>query len=101
MRALLLESGLWTALRARPFSKVPSPETKPHALYITAIDTRPHAPAVATALAGHETDFSVGVACLSRLTDGATFVCLAPGHQLPVPTLPTVRTCLLYTSRCV
>jgi Na+-transporting NADH:ubiquinone oxidoreductase subunit A len=92
VRALLLESGLWTALRTRPFSKVPSPETKPHALYITAIDTRPHAPAVATALAGHETDFSVGVACLSRLTDGATFVCLAPGHQLPVPTLPTVRT---------
>jgi Na+-transporting NADH:ubiquinone oxidoreductase subunit A len=92
VRALLLESGLWTALRTRPFSKVPSPETKPHALYITAIDTRPHAPAVPTALAGREEDFSVGVACLSRLTEGATYVCVAPGHTLPRADAASVRT---------
>ncbi len=92
VRALLVESCLWTALRTRPFSKVPSPETSPHALYITAIDTRPHAPAVATALAGREDDFSVGVACLSKLTAGVTYVCAAAGHGLQVPTVPTVRT---------
>ena len=92
VRALLLESGLWTALRTRPFSKIPSPQTAPYALYITAIDTRPHAPSVAAALAGREEDFSVGVACLAKLTSGGTFVCMAPGQALSVPALPSVRT---------
>ena len=44
VRALLVESGLWTALRTRPFSRVPAADAAPHALFVTAIDTRPHAP---------------------------------------------------------
>ena len=35
------ESGLWTALRTRPFSKVPSPESTPRSIFVTAIDTNP------------------------------------------------------------
>jgi len=46
VRALLLESGLWTALRMRPFSRVADPADKPQALFVTAMDTRPHAPSV-------------------------------------------------------
>lgn len=91
VRALLLESGLWTALRTRPFSRVPSPDTPPHALFITAIDTRPHAPAVEVVLADRQDDFERGVACLSRLTSGTTFVCAAPGAGLAVPDLPNVK----------
>ncbi len=37
----LLESGLWTAFRARPFSRVPEPETMPRSIFVTAMDTRP------------------------------------------------------------
>jgi len=37
VRALMLESGLWTALRTRPYSHVPAPTETPYALYITAI----------------------------------------------------------------
>ena len=33
----LLESGLWTALRTRPFSRVPDPGTQPTAIFVTAI----------------------------------------------------------------
>ena len=39
VRALLVESGAWTALRTRPYSRVPSPDAKPSALFITAIDS--------------------------------------------------------------
>jgi Na+-transporting NADH:ubiquinone oxidoreductase subunit A len=92
VRALLLESGLWTALRKRPYSKVPSPGTSPAALFITAIDTRPHAPAVNVVLAGREADFSAGVACLSRLTKGKTHVCVGPDFKLTLPQLPGVHT---------
>ena len=40
----LLQSGQWTALRARPFGRVADPATSPSGLFITAIDTHPHAP---------------------------------------------------------
>ena len=37
----LVASGLWTALRTRPFSKVPTPGTVPSSIFVTAIDTNP------------------------------------------------------------
>lgn len=90
VRALLIESGLWTALRTRPYSKVPRADAQPQALFITAIDTRPHAPAVATVMAGREADFRAGVAALAQLCNGPTYVCTAPGLDLGLPTQPRV-----------
>ena len=37
----LRETGLWTAFRSRPFSRVPGPEEVPRSIFVTAIDTRP------------------------------------------------------------
>jgi Na+-transporting NADH:ubiquinone oxidoreductase subunit A len=91
VRALLLESGLWTALRTRPFSQVPAAGSSPRALFVTAIDTRPHAPAVDVVLAGRESDFAVGLTCLHKLTDGPTFVCVAPGSALTDKAFAGVR----------
>lgn len=91
VRALLLESGLWTALRTRPFSQIPKPGSSPYALYITAIDSRPHAPAVDVVLRGREQDFQVGVTLLATLCGGRTFVCSAAGSRLDLPSLPGVQ----------
>mgnify|MGYP001204868357 CR=1 FL=1 len=85
LRALLLESGLWTALRARPFGRVPRIDADPAALFVTAIDTRPHAPEVATVLADRKQAFRAGLAALTRLTRGPTFLCQAPGADLDPP----------------
>lgn len=91
VRALLLESGLWTALRTRPFSHVPASTAAPHAIFITAIDTRPHAPQPDVVLAGRMADFETGVACLAKLCAGTTFVCVAAGSAIPAPGNPQVR----------
>lgn len=80
--ALLLESGLWTALRERPFSSVARPTIAPHAVFVTAVDTHPLAPRPDVALAGREGDFERGVAVLGMLTDGPVYVCRAPGSRL-------------------
>ena len=80
----LLESGLWTALRSRPFSKVANPETKPHSIFVTAMDTNALAPLVEIAIAGHKQSFINGLRILSRLTDGKLYVCKAPGTDIPV-----------------
>ena len=85
VRALLLESGLWTALRTRPFSRVPAADASPRALFVTAMDTRPHAPSVDVVLAGRRADFEAGITCLAKLSRGPTYVCVAPDSTLDLP----------------
>ena len=85
IRALLRESGSWTALRTRPYSRVPSPDAAPHALFITAIDSRPHAPDAGAVLAPRAADFETGVLALSKLCAGKTYVCVAPESHIAVP----------------
>ena len=77
--ANLLNSGLWTALRTRPFSKVPAPESRPHSLFVNAMDTNPLAanPEIVARQSGD--DFINGINILSRLTDGTLFVCRGAG----------------------
>ena len=82
---LLTESGLWTALRARPFGKVPDPARTPHSIFVTAMDTNPHAPEVGPTLQGRENDLANGLAVLSLLTEGKIFLCLPPETDLPMP----------------
>jgi Na+-transporting NADH:ubiquinone oxidoreductase subunit A len=74
----LLKSGLWTALRARPFNKIADPDSRPHSIFITAMDSNPLAPAIDRILAGHEQDFEQGVRLLARLTEGKLFLCKSP-----------------------
>ncbi len=87
----LLEAGLWPALRQRPFSRVADPETVPHSIFVTAMDTNPLAPSVSAVLNGQDAEFSQGIALLSKLTDGSVFVCKAPDDDLPDLDGPRVK----------
>ena len=69
VRALLVESGLWTTLRTRPFSKSASLTQKPHSIFITAMDTNPHAPDPKLIIAENDEAFSDGVKILSKLSE--------------------------------
>jgi len=89
--ALLVESGLWTSLRERPYSHIPSPSGKPRSIFVTATDTHPHAPDVGIALAGREDAFADGVAVLARLTDGPVYVCTGESFAPRLPTDPRIR----------
>ena len=92
VRALLLESGLWTALRARPFGKVPLADATPHSVFVTAADSNPHAPEVDVVISGSEEHFARGVAALSKLADGApVYVCRAKGSAVGSSLDGTVR----------
>lgn len=91
VKANLLESGIWLALRTRPYSMVALPDRVPEALFITAMDTNPLAPDPAVIIGAAREDFINGVTALSKLTDGKTWVCRAPGADVPVPDLPDVQ----------
>jgi Na+-transporting NADH:ubiquinone oxidoreductase subunit A len=71
----LLNSGLWTALRTRPYSKSPLPETNPHSIFVTATDTSPLASDPDVIIGQYAEDYAHGLTILSRLTDGKVFVC--------------------------
>ncbi|TWT98102.1 Na(+)-translocating NADH-quinone reductase subunit A [Botrimarina colliarenosi] len=79
----LLESGLWTALRTRPFSKVPVPGTAPYALFVTAIDTNPLAADPKVIVEDKPAEFIAGLEVLSTLTDGNLWLCKKAGVSLP------------------
>lgn len=75
VRDLLLESGLWTALRGRPYGRAADPGKRPRSIFVTASDTNPLAPRMDLVLAGHERQFQLGLEALAKLTDGPVWVC--------------------------
>ncbi|MBW3164433.1 Na(+)-translocating NADH-quinone reductase subunit A [Ferrimonas balearica] len=81
----LVASGLWTALRTRPFSKVPALDSVPAGIFVTAIDTNPLAADPKVVIADQAEAFQHGLTVLARLTEGKVFLCGAealPGADL-------------------
>ena len=62
----MLRAGLWTALRTRPYGRVPPSDSTPRAIFVTAIDTRPLAPDPGVVVARDVDDFSLGLRALTR-----------------------------------
>ncbi|MGI9324676.1 MAG: Na(+)-translocating NADH-quinone reductase subunit A [Pseudomonadales bacterium] len=80
----LVDSGLWTSLRTRPFSKVPAIDAKPQALFINAMDSNPLAADPKVIIAEQPEAFADGVELLSKLTDGKVYLCHKEGDVPPV-----------------
>jgi Na+-transporting NADH:ubiquinone oxidoreductase subunit A len=81
VRENLQQSGLWSALRTRPFSKVPAVDAVPSSIFVTAIDTHPLAADPSVIIGERADDFANGLAVLARLA--RVFLCKAPGVSLP------------------
>lgn len=78
----LVESGMWTAFRTRPFSKIPASGSVPAAIFVTAIDTNPLAADPQPIILAQREAFDAGLTLLTRLTDGKVHVCQASGGKL-------------------
>ncbi|MBY5926063.1 MULTISPECIES: Na(+)-translocating NADH-quinone reductase subunit A [unclassified Halomonas] len=79
----LVESGLWTALRTRPFSRTPALDAEPTDIFVTAVDTQPLAADPAVVINEQAQAFEDGLTVLSRLTKGQVFLCSATDAQIP------------------
>ena len=90
VREQLLQSGQWSALRTRPFSKVPAPDSQPAAIFITAMDTRPLAPDPALVIAEQAEAFALGQDLLARLSAGPVYLCSAD-TELPMGRADNLR----------
>ncbi|MEM8884758.1 MAG: NADH:ubiquinone reductase (Na(+)-transporting) subunit A, partial [Planctomycetota bacterium] len=80
----LVASGLWTAFRTRPYSRTPALDTAPHSIFVTAMDTRPHAPNPVPLIKEREADFTAGLKTIAQLTDGPVQLCRQAGQNFQV-----------------
>lgn len=90
VRDRLLEAGLWTALRSRPFGCIPGPHEVPGAILVTAIDTNPLACDPAAVIAPRMADFVDGVRVLGVLAP-RLFVCKSPSLELAADEITTAK----------
>jgi Na+-transporting NADH:ubiquinone oxidoreductase subunit A len=91
VRAALCKSGLWTAFRTRPFSRVPQSDSSPRSIFVTAIDTQPLAVDPGTVLAAHRESFLIGLQVVARLTDGPVYLCTGPDWKGPISDVRQVQ----------
>lgn len=82
IKKAMLETGIWTALRQRPFGTVASPDAQPKAIFVSAFDSAPLAPNYDFVLQSRANEFAKGLEVLSKLTAGKVHVCFRPGQRL-------------------
>lgn len=99
LKALLQESGLWTAFRTRPFSKAPAIAAEPEAIFVNAMDTNPLAGDPAVVLQQNDGPyqyrawFEAGLSALVRLTRALSNpkLLLVKHPSSDIPTVPGVQ----------
>lgn len=86
----LVESGLWTTVRTRPFSRVPALGTLPSSIFVTTVDTNPLAADPAVVIAEQKEAFANGLAVLARLSS-KVFVTKSASSDIPVANAQAVE----------
>ena len=82
VKAAMLQCGLWTMLRQRPFGTIANPDDKPKAIFVSAFCSAPLAPDYDFVMQGKEEWLKKGLQALTQLTDGKVHVCFKPNQQL-------------------
>jgi len=83
----LLMSGLWPAVRQRPYHVIAKPEDHPKSIFISGFDTSPLAPDYNFIMENLSAPlFKTGISAITKLTDGKVNIVLKKGA--PNPPLP-------------
>ena len=82
IKEAMLQCGLWTQLRQRPFGIVANPDDKPKAIFVSAFSSAPLAPDYDFIMQGKEAMLAKGLEALTTLTDGQVHICFRPGQRL-------------------
>ncbi|NVK22538.1 MAG: Na(+)-translocating NADH-quinone reductase subunit A [Kangiellaceae bacterium] len=78
----MVQSGMWTALRTRPYSKVPAIDSETKAIFVSAMDTNPLAADPEVIIKERNDDFNNGLTLLSQLSSGKVFVGTKPNSEI-------------------
>ena len=87
----MVNSGLWTALRTRPYSKVPAIDSETKAIFVSAMDTNPLAADPEVIIQERNDDFNNGLTVLSLLSSGKVFIATSPDTSISKIEHPKVQ----------
>ncbi|MBQ6238533.1 MAG: Na(+)-translocating NADH-quinone reductase subunit A [Bacteroidales bacterium] len=80
IRKTMIESGLWTLLKQRPFGIIPQGDAQPKAVFISAFDSSPLPVDLPFMLEGRKEDFQAGIDILHTLA-GTVHLSLQAGKE--------------------
>lgn len=87
----LVESGMWLALRTRPYSRSPRLDAEAKAIFVNAMDTNPLAADPALIIGEQKQAFIDGLKVVSRLTEGKLYVATAPDANIDFGDAPVTH----------
>ena len=70
----MLKSGVWPAIRTRPFNKIANPAEAPRDIFISGMDTAPLAADLDFIMQGLDNEFQMGIDVLAKLTEGKIYL---------------------------
>ena len=82
IKSQLVNSGLWTSFRTRPFSKVPAINSIPANIFITAMDTNPLSANVDLIINLNKDYFKAGLKVIKTLTENNIHLCIGVDFSL-------------------
>ncbi len=85
LKEILLQSGLWTTIRQRPYGIIANPEIKPKAIFISGFDSAPLAPNLDFTLKNESESLQAGINLLSRFTTGGIHLSLNADNHASSP----------------
>ena len=91
IRAQLIDSGLWTSFRTRPYSKIPTIDSSPSNLFISALDTQPLSPNPEHIINLKKESFNFGLLVLKKLLDCPIHVSIAANSSLSLSQDENIR----------
>ena len=89
-KSILLESGLWSMMRQRPYDIVPNPNAALRDVFVTCFDSAPLAPSLALVVGEGSRYVEKGVEVLKRLTKGKVYLCCREGEEFSASQAETV-----------
>ncbi|UOD34092.1 NADH:ubiquinone reductase (Na(+)-transporting) subunit A [Deferribacteraceae bacterium V6Fe1] len=80
----LLESGLFSAFRQRPFDMLPDPKNLPDVIFVNAMDTRPLAYNANSVISLIKDEFIEGLKIINNIAKSKVFVCVDKKFELNI-----------------
>ncbi len=84
IRKQLIDSGMWTSFRTRPYSKIPNINSLPANLFISALDTQPLSPNPEFIINLKLESFNFGLTVLRKLLDCPIHISFGDNSSLPI-----------------
>lgn len=83
LREVLLKSGLWPAIKQRPFNVLADPEEKPKAVFVSCFDSAPLAPDLSFILKNETSSLQKGIDVLSAIAGAPVYLGLSKSAAHP------------------